>query len=83
MRLGARASGARPGAPDALPARPPACALPLLPLQVVVLSQVLAADVNVGYEEICNTQVGAAGRGWPCCVGTCLAENAARLGVLG
>ncbi|GLC35506.1 Protease Do-like 9 [Pleodorina starrii] len=25
--------------------------------QVVVLSQVLAADVNLGYEEICNTQV--------------------------
>lgn len=25
--------------------------------QVVVLSQVLAADVNVGYEEIVNTQV--------------------------
>jgi hypothetical protein len=25
--------------------------------QVVVLSQVLAADVNVGYEELCNTQV--------------------------
>lgn len=27
--------------------------------QVVVLSQVLAADVNLGYEDICNTQVGA------------------------
>ncbi len=26
--------------------------------QVVVLSQVLAADVNLGYEDICNTQVG-------------------------
>lgn len=25
--------------------------------QIVVLSQVLAADVNVGYEELCNTQV--------------------------
>jgi S1-C subfamily serine protease len=25
--------------------------------QVVVLSQVLAADVNVGYEEMCNTEV--------------------------
>ena len=25
--------------------------------QVVVLSQVLAADVNIGYEEILNTQV--------------------------
>lgn len=25
--------------------------------QIVVLSQVLAADANVGYEEVCNTQV--------------------------
>ena len=38
-----------------------ACPLPVppaLPLQVVVLNQVLAADVNVGYEEVVNTQVG-------------------------
>lgn len=25
--------------------------------QVVVLSQVLAAEINLGYEEVCNTQV--------------------------
>ena len=32
---------------------------PPLSLQVVVLNQVLAADVNVGYEDTVNTQVGA------------------------
>ncbi len=38
--------------------------------QVTVLSQVLASDVNIGYEEIINTQVGTqmAGAGWGCAV---------------
>ncbi len=39
-------------------------ARPLQPVQVVVLSQVLAADVNVGFEEIVNTQVGWHVWGW-------------------
>lgn len=29
--------------------------------QVVLLSQVLAAEANIGYEEMANTQVGAGG----------------------
>lgn len=44
------------------PAPPPSYPTPFLPPppashQVVVLNQVLAADANVGYEEIVNTQV--------------------------
>ena len=30
-----------------------------MPVQVVVLGQVLAADINIGYEEMVNTRVRA------------------------
>ena len=33
-------------------------------LQVVVLGHVLAADINIGYEEIINTQVCGWAGGW-------------------
>lgn len=44
--------------------------------QVVVLSQVLAADVNIGYEEILNTQVRSQSGGWQLTFRACLLRSA-------
>jgi hypothetical protein len=39
--------------------------------QVTVLSQVLASEVNIGYEDMINMQVCVCGGGGACCGGCC------------